>query len=57
MPRVKRKGEQSAEERQLAIKAAVAAVKDGMSMRRAAREFGIPNTTVQGHCSKLTKIQ
>ena len=52
MPRVKRKGVQSSKERELAIKAAKAAVQAGKSIRSAAREFGVPNTTLQTHCSK-----
>ena len=53
MPRVKRKGEQSSEARQLTMKAAVAAVKGGESVRSAANRFGIPRTTLQEHCSKF----
>ena len=53
MPRAKRKGEQSFEEKQIAIKAGVADVKGGESIRSAAKRFGIPRTTLQEHCSKL----
>ena len=52
MPRAKKKGKQSSEERQLAIRAAVSAVSAGQSMRSAAKEFGVANTTLQGHCGE-----
>ena len=40
-------------ERKRAIEAAVTAVKYGKSIRGAAKQFGIPNSTLQDYCSKL----
>ena len=45
MPRKARKGQQAPEEKVQAIKAGVAAVEQGMSIRGAAKQFGIPYTT------------
>ena len=57
----KGEGRAVSEARQLAMKAAVAAVKAAVaavkgvheSVRSAAKQFGIPRTTLQEHCSKL----
>ena len=45
MPRKARNGQQASEEKVQAIKAGVAAVEQGMSIRGAAKQFGIPYTT------------
>lgn len=56
MPRVKRKGDQSSDARQLAIQNAVAAVQGGESIRNAAR-FDISKSTLHAHCSKFNLIR
>ena len=53
MPRVKSKGDQCSAERQEAIQAATTAVKAGQSVSAAARQFGIPRTTLQRLSGKL----
>ena len=45
MPRKARKGQQASEKKVQAIKAGIAAVEQGMSIRGAAKQFGIPYTT------------
>ena len=57
MPRVKRKGDQSSDARQLAIKDAVAAVQRGESIRSAAQRFDITKSTLHAHYSKLNKAR
>ena len=53
MPKRHRKGEQSSVERQQVIEAAVADVKGGKTIRKAAKLFGIPKSTLATHCSKF----
>lgn len=53
MPRVKRKGEQSSDAKQLAFKDAVAAIQGGESIRSAAQRFAIAKSTLHAHYSKL----
>ena len=52
MPRTKKKASPAASiEREDAVKAAVRAMKEGQSIRKAAKLFGIPYTTLHDHCS------
>ena len=52
MPRIKAKRDlKVAEEKIKVFGAAIEAVKGGQSIRNAAKEFGIPYSTLQEHCS------
>ena len=52
MPRKARKGQKASKEKVQAIKAEVAAVEQGMSIRGVAKQFGIPYTT-NFTCSRI----
>ena len=54
MPRRRAKGDFA--DRRVSIQAAVKAVSCGQSMRHAAKEFGVPYSTLQDHCSGELKI-
>lgn len=57
MPRQKRKvAPEALKEKEERFKAAIAAVHDGMSIRNSAKEYGIPYSTLQDHCSGRIKI-
>ena len=52
MPRNKRKqNAKKCQERKAVIQAAVKAVHGGQSIRNAAKEFGLPYSTLQEHCT------
>ena len=52
MPRKKKQvSARASSEREEAVKAAVKAVKEGQSIRNAAKCFGVPYTTLHDHCS------
>lgn len=57
MPRTTRKQDpEASKEREQAILAAIAAIKHGQSIRNAAKEYGIPYSTLQDHCTGKVHI-